>query len=175
MRWRRAKSWMCCVLDNPKRPGVVRIVGRSQTGKTTLVERLLASLHARGLRVGTVKHAHHGFDLDRPGKDSWRHARAGAAAVALISPTRSAWLVKTPREISEREAIRPIAHGVDLILVEGFKESGGRRIVLETGGGSRLMIQGEICQLGVPVERLTASEIRTIAKFCVRGSANHLS
>jgi molybdopterin-guanine dinucleotide biosynthesis adapter protein len=94
----------------------------SGSGKTTLLVRLLPELTARGLRVSTVKHAHHDFDLDQPGKDSFRHREAGATEVLIASSTR--WALQ--HEL--RGALEPsledlVAHmsPVDLLLVEGFK------------------------------------------------------
>ena len=100
------------------------ITGASGSGKTTLVTALLPLLRAQGLRVSTVKHAHHGFDMDRPGKDSWLHREAGAEEVMVVSDGRWALL----HEIQEREgagleAILARMTPVDLVLVEGFRES----------------------------------------------------
>ena len=67
---------------------MIGLVGRSGSGKTTLITALLPELRARGLTVSTIKHAHHGFDLDRPGKDSFRHREAGAKEVMLVSDSR---------------------------------------------------------------------------------------
>ena len=70
----------------------IAFVGRSGVGKTTLLELVIAVLRRRGLRVSVVKHAHHGFDIDTPGKDSWRHRRAGAFEVVVASDRRLALL-----------------------------------------------------------------------------------
>jgi molybdopterin-guanine dinucleotide biosynthesis protein B len=100
---------------------VIGLVGWSGAGKTTLIERMLPLLRRQGLTVSTVKHAHHGFDLDRPGKDSWRHREAGAAEVMVAGGARWALLheVAGPEpglpELLARMA--PVA----LVLVEGFK------------------------------------------------------
>lgn len=97
------------------------VVGWSGSGKTTLLVALLPLLRGRGLRVSTVKHAHHGFDLDRPGKDSFRHREAGAHEVLVASGARWALLheVDGP-EPSLPELLRRL-DPVDLVLVEGFK------------------------------------------------------
>ncbi|MDR3373565.1 MAG: molybdopterin-guanine dinucleotide biosynthesis protein B [Ancalomicrobiaceae bacterium] len=101
------------------------LVGRSGSGKTTLMEHLLPIVRARGLTVSTVKHAHHGFDIDKPGKDSWRHREAGAEEVLLISGGRWALLheVHDDREPSLAELLPRLAP-VDLVLVEGFHSHG---------------------------------------------------
>ncbi len=97
------------------------VVGWSGSGKTTLLTAVLPLLRARGLRVSTVKHAHHDFDLDRPGKDSFRHREAGAHEVLVASSARWALL----HEIAGPEPSLPDLLArlapVDLVLVEGFK------------------------------------------------------
>jgi molybdopterin-guanine dinucleotide biosynthesis adapter protein len=98
------------------------LAGWSGSGKTTLITALIPELVARGLTVSTVKHAHHGFDVDRPGKDSWRHREAGACEVMVASERRWA-LMHELRAAPEPSLDRLIAQmsPVDLILVEGFK------------------------------------------------------
>jgi molybdopterin-guanine dinucleotide biosynthesis protein B len=103
---------------------VVGIVGFKNSGKTTLVEALVSELVRRGLRVCTVKHAHHTVDVDHPGKDSFRHRAAGASAVALVSPGRWA-VVHELREAPEPSLTEVLAAlpPCDLALVEGYRES----------------------------------------------------
>ena len=100
---------------------VLGLVGWSGSGKTTLLTALLPLFRGRGLTVSTVKHAHHGFDMDRPGKDSHRHREAGAAEVLVVSGPRWALL----HEVSGPEPSLPDLLArmtpVDLVLVEGFK------------------------------------------------------
>lgn len=103
---------------------ILAIVGRSKSGKTTLLEKLLRELTARGRRVGTIKHHYHGsVTVDVPGKDSWRHRQAGARAVALLSP-ETLFLV---RDNADGLSVERLAHlglwGLDLVLTEGFKAS----------------------------------------------------
>ncbi len=97
------------------------LAGWSGSGKTTLLEQLLPLLTARGLSVSTVKHAHHGFDLDQPGKDSWRHRRAGAREVIISSQHRWALLHELRGEEPDLPALLARLAPVDLVLVEGFK------------------------------------------------------
>ncbi|MGO9744128.1 MAG: molybdopterin-guanine dinucleotide biosynthesis protein B [Roseiarcus sp.] len=97
------------------------LVGRSGSGKTTLMTALIPTLVARGVTVSTVKHAHHGFDIDRPGKDSFRHREAGASEVMLVSDSRWA-LMHEMRGEPEAPLTSLIARmaPVDLLLIEGF-------------------------------------------------------
>ncbi|WP_034851870.1 molybdopterin-guanine dinucleotide biosynthesis protein B [Inquilinus limosus] len=101
---------------------VLGIAGWSGSGKTTLLAKLIPVLIARGLTVSTVKHAHHEFDVDQPGKDSWRHREAGATEV-LVSSSRRWALMHEHRGAAEPplEALLAKLEPVDLVLVEGFK------------------------------------------------------
>jgi molybdopterin-guanine dinucleotide biosynthesis protein B len=101
-------------------PPIVLIVGRSDAGKTTLIEKLLPRLTALGLRVGTVKHDVHGFSIDHPGKDSYRHKAAGAVQTILSSPQKLAMVRDTDHDHTLEELL-PLFNGVDLILTEGYK------------------------------------------------------
>lgn len=105
------------------------VVGWKNAGKTTLVERLVAEISARGLSVSTVKHAHHGFDVDHEATDSWRHRAAGAAQVLISSPRRWA-LMSELRGADEPSLERLLARldPVDLVLIEGFKTSGHAKL-----------------------------------------------
>ena len=98
------------------------LAGWSGSGKTTLLTRLIPALVARGITVSTVKHAHHEFDLDQPGKDSWRHRQAGASEVLVASAARWA-LMHEHRGAAEPDLAALLRHmsPVDLVLVEGFK------------------------------------------------------
>lgn len=101
---------------------VFGLAGYSGSGKTTLIERLIPEIRARGFSVSIIKHAHHGFDLDRPGKDSWRHREAGAGEVLMISDQR--WvLMHELRGAPEPDLAGQLAclSPCDLVLVEGFK------------------------------------------------------
>lgn len=115
------------------------IAGWKNSGKTGLMERLVAEFTARGLRVSTVKHAHHSFDVDHPGKDSYRHRAAGAAQVMLSSGTR--WALMTELQgADEPPLVNLLAQlaPVDLVLVEGFKRESHPKIEAhraETGQG----------------------------------------
>ncbi|MEZ5922875.1 MAG: molybdopterin-guanine dinucleotide biosynthesis protein B [Hyphomicrobiaceae bacterium] len=103
-------------------PPVIAVVGWKNSGKTTLVTKLIAELCRRGHRVASIKHAHHMFEIDHPGTDSFRHREAGASSVAIVSARRVALV----REIEEGEepgldAVLASLGPADLVIVEGYK------------------------------------------------------
>ncbi len=116
---------------------VYGIVGWKNTGKTTLVEKLVSEITARGFSVSTVKHAHHTFDVDHPGKDSFRHRAAGAREVMLASKNRWALMHESrgEPEASLADLLARLSL-VDLVLIEGYKRDGHAKIEVhrhETG------------------------------------------
>jgi len=111
-------------------PALVAIVGKSDSGKTTLVEKVVPELVKLGLRVGTVKHDAHTFEIDHPGKDSWRHGQAGAHAYAIASPTRLAFITKLDGEMPLADIARRYFAGFDLVVAEGYKRTAPHRVEL---------------------------------------------
>ncbi|WP_372682563.1 molybdopterin-guanine dinucleotide biosynthesis protein B [Desulfosarcina sp.] len=107
-------------------PPVISIVGKSESGKTTLIERLIPELKRRGYRIGIVKHAHHGFDMDRKGKDSYRHRQAGADTVMIASPGQIAMIKSVPNE--GLDDLIPYFDDMDLLITEGFKRDRAQKI-----------------------------------------------
>ena len=104
---------------------VVAFAGLSGSGKTTLLERLIPALRQRGQRVSVLKHAHHKFEVDQPGKDSYRHRTAGAQEVMLASDLRYALMHdhEVPTALTPQALIAKMSPDVDWLLVEGFKDS----------------------------------------------------
>jgi molybdopterin-guanine dinucleotide biosynthesis adapter protein len=104
---------------------VVGFAGYSGSGKTTLVEGLIGALRIRGLRVSVVKHAHHAFDIDHEGKDTFRHRAAGAFEVIVSSSKRMALMREYERDadLKVHHLLAELYEGVDWVLVEGFKQS----------------------------------------------------
>jgi molybdopterin-guanine dinucleotide biosynthesis protein B len=101
---------------------IVSIVGKSDSGKTTLIEKIIPELTRRGYRVTTVKHDLHGFEIDTEGKDSWRHKQAGAQGVIISSPQKVALIRDVERDMSLEELRNAFGADTDLILAEGFKK-----------------------------------------------------
>lgn len=103
---------------------ILSITGKSRSGKTTLLEKIIPELKRRGYRIATVKHhSHLGFEIDVPGKDTWRHARAGSDHVVIASPNQIASIRKLDRELTLDEIASEISQ-VDIILTEGYKRAG---------------------------------------------------
>jgi molybdopterin-guanine dinucleotide biosynthesis protein B len=121
---------------------IIGLAGWSGSGKTTLITKLLPHLIARGLRVSTLKHAHHGFDLDQPGKDSFMHRTAGATEVVISSAKRFAVLheLRDEPEWDLPELLTKFA-AVDLVLVEGFKRDAFPKIEIHRTANGKPLIQ----------------------------------
>jgi molybdopterin-guanine dinucleotide biosynthesis protein B len=113
---------------------VISFVGRSNTGKTTLLEKVIPLLRSRGFRVGTIKHHAGEFEIDREGKDSYRHKRAGATATMITSPTKVALVEDISRELSLSEVIKRYMHEVDLVITEGYKRERMPKVELYVHG-----------------------------------------
>lgn len=102
---------------------IVSIVGKSDSGKTTLLEKLIGELNRRGYRVATIKHDVHGFDIDHEGKDSWRHKRAGARMTIISSPQKVAVIEDVDHDHEIAELRERYIRNVDLIMTEGYKRN----------------------------------------------------
>jgi molybdopterin-guanine dinucleotide biosynthesis protein B len=127
---------------------IVCFVGRSNSGKTTLIERVIPELVRAGYKVATVKHAGHGFDLDTEGKDSWRHKRAGASSVLVLSKGSMAMFADVSDQMNVEEVRdRFLDHTYDLIIAEGWKYEGYPKIVI---------VRDQIGEIPVSMEGLLA-------------------
>lgn len=123
---------------------IISVVGQTDCGKTTLIEKLIPELTKRGYRVGTIKHDVHGFEIDVPQKDSWRHREAGAMAVAISSPDKVALIKKVAQELTLDQLVNQYLTDVDIILTEGFKKENKLKIeILRSGVSSRLLSKPE--------------------------------
>lgn len=122
---------------------VVSVVGKSGVGKTTALERIIREIKRRGLRVGTVKHDTHGFDVDKPGKDSWRHARAGSDAVVISGPRKMALIRQLDAELPLDDIVH-LMGTVDLVITEGYKRGDKPKIeITRQERGTELLCQPE--------------------------------
>ena len=154
------------------------VIGWKNAGKTSLMERLVAEISARGLRVSTVKHVHHDVDLDQPGKDTFRHRTAGAEEVVLASANRMALLREHRGAEPDLAVILARMAPVDLVLVEGYKRDAHPKIeVFRREAGHDLIQPGDpmvravatdaaIAVLAVPV--LDLNDTAAIADFILR-------
>jgi len=102
---------------------VVSIVGKSNSGKTTLIEKMIRELVRRGYRVATIKHNRHGFEIDHEGKDSWRHKRAGARTTVMASPLCVAVVEDVDQDLDIGELVDRYIRNADIVLSEGFKKN----------------------------------------------------
>jgi molybdopterin-guanine dinucleotide biosynthesis adapter protein len=109
-------------------PPVVSIVGKSKSGKTTLIEKLIQELKSRGYRVATIKHGPQEPTFDKSGKDSWRHIQAGSEATAVSSPDKIVLVKPVAREATIDEVASLVGEDYDIILAEGFKQGNTPKI-----------------------------------------------
>lgn len=154
------------------------LAGWSGSGKTTLLTRLLPELIGRGLRVSTLKHAHHGFDIDQPGKDSWQHRTAGAHEVMISSARRWA-LLHEHRGAAESNLDELVRHmsPVDLLIVEGFKHHPHPKLEVHRPALGRPLlcredryvtaVASDAPLAGLPVPLLALDDIAGIADFII--------
>ena len=157
---------------------VYGVIGWKNAGKTSLMERLVAEIAGRGLRVSTVKHVHHDVDLDQPGKDTYRHRTAGAEEVVLASANRMALLREHRGPEPDLAAVLARMAPVDLVLVEGYKRDSHAKIeVFRREAGHDLIQPGDpmvravatdaaLAALSVPV--LDLNDTPAIADFILR-------
>ncbi|QGG47798.1 molybdopterin-guanine dinucleotide biosynthesis protein B [Heliorestis convoluta] len=110
-----------------KKIPILSVVGTSNSGKTTLIEKVIQDLKRKGYRIAIIKHSHKDFEIDRPGKDTYRHGQAGADIVVLSSPYKVA-IMETVQEERDLEKIVQSITEVDLILTEGYKKGNQKKI-----------------------------------------------
>ncbi|MFO1201941.1 MAG: molybdopterin-guanine dinucleotide biosynthesis protein B [Tabrizicola sp.] len=156
---------------------VYGVIGWKNSGKTSLMERLVAEITGRGFSVSTVKHVHHHVDLDQPGKDTWRHRQAGAREVVLASADRMAILVEHRGPEPELPAVLTRLAPVDLVLVEGYKRDAHPKVEVwreETGhpliqpGDPLVRAVATDAALALPVPVLDLNDTRAVADFILR-------
>ena len=155
---------------------VFGLAGWSGSGKTTLLTRLIPALVARGVAVSTIKHAHHNFDVDQPGKDSWKHRQAGASEVLIASSARWA-LMHEHRGAREPGLAELLAHmtPVDLVIVEGFKGEAFPKIEIHRPSVGKPLLYPDDPDIvavasdaplpGLPLPQLALDDIGGIASY----------
>jgi len=154
------------------------IAGWSGSGKTTLLQKLIPNLTGRGLTVSTIKHAHHHFDIDKPGKDSFEHRAAGASEVMITSAQR--WALMHEMGDADEPTLREIAghmSPVDLLLVEGFKHESHAKLEVHRSANAKPLLQPDdphivmvisdlvLPEVSVPV--LHIDDVEGVARFIV--------
>ena len=107
---------------------IVSIVGKSKSGKTTVIEKLVRELKSRSYRVATIKHTPQGMTFDEPDKDSWRHIQAGSEATAITSPGKVVLIKPVAQDLTLDEIAHLLGEDYDIILAEGFKQSNAPKI-----------------------------------------------
>lgn len=161
---------------------VIGLAGWSGAGKTTLLRRLIPVLTARGLQVSTLKHAHHSFDIDQPGKDSWEHRQAGAKQVLVASAVRWALMHELQQEPEPRlPSLLAQMAPVDLVLVEGFKRENHPKIevyrhanakpMLHPDDRSIVAIASDVMLSGLAIPWLHLDDIDSIAGAALADAA----
>ena len=149
---------------------IIGLAGWSGSGKTTLVTKLIPRLLARGLRVSTLKHAHHGFDLDQPGKDSFMHRAAGATEVFISSAKRWAILHELREEPEwDLSALVAKMSPVDLVLVEGFKRDAFPKLEIHRAANGKPLLHPDdphivavACDSAVPDTKVPVVDLNDI-------------
>ena len=156
-------------------PPVVSIIGKSKSGKTTIVEKLVKELTSRGYQVATVKHAQD-VDFDVPGKDSWRHIQAGSTATALSSPREVIIIKPFKSQPALEQVLRFLGEDYDIILTEGFKEGSAPKIEvhLQKSGAPLQAIKGLLAivtdePLETKARQYSFDDIKSLADLLEKG------
>lgn len=165
---------------------VISFVAKSNTGKTTLLEKVITELKNRGYRIGVIKHDAHRFDIDHPGKDSHRLTQAGADTMLISSPEKLAVVKKHTESPPIEELIATYFSDVDIVLTEGFKKSGLPKIEVhrrersatlicrgtEPDPGLLAVASDEPLELDVPVLDLNnpVQVANFVEKYCIHGT-----
>ena len=152
---------------------VLSFVGRSGTGKTTVLERLIHLLASKGVRIASIKHHFHDFEMDREGKDSYRHKKAGAKLAMVVSPKKIGLVQDLGREIDLEELISRYVYDVDLVITEGYKSKDAPRIEVYSVGGQPPLSLGRQNLLALVTDRpmdasvpvLHRDDVETLADF----------
>jgi molybdopterin-guanine dinucleotide biosynthesis protein B len=149
---------------------IISFVGKSDSGKTTFLEKLVSELSKRGYKVGVLKHDVHGFEMDKEGKDTWKMAKAGGWSVGISHSEKMAIIQKVTKELSLVEVAK-FFEGVDILFTEGYKREGKKRIEVRRKGMDALCKPDEIVALvtddftSEPVPQFPIDDPNPIADF----------
>jgi len=161
---------------------VLAIVGFSNSGKTTLMEKLIAALTAKGLYIFTIKHSHHQPDMDTKGKDSWRHKQAGAKASLLVGSEQLLMVTDMPQPLSPQEMAKKYFSDADLVLVEGYASMpcpkievmrAARSTDLRCAGSDLLAVVTDMDDLDIHVPQLPLNDVAQVVDFILQWGNFH--
>lgn len=163
-------------MKNQIKHPIISFVGSSGSGKTTLLERLIPELTRLGFKVGTIKHDVHGFEMDKPGKDSWRHKQAGAAVSMISSPVQIGMVMDVDHDHHPDE-LSSLLSGVDIILTEGYKRKGRAKVEIfrPNGRGEKPLCMNDEylialvtdTNIDLDVPRFSLNDIKGLADFLI--------
>ena len=151
---------------------IISIVGKSKSGKTTLLEGLIIELKQRGYTVAVIKHASDDFELDKVGKDSWRLSQAGSEVVAISSPNKLAVIKQVEHDLSPRELPHFIGGDYDLLLTEGFKRGGIPKIEVHRKEQGKELLCSPRQLLAVVTDEPLSVDVPQFSKEEVQGLAD---
>jgi molybdopterin-guanine dinucleotide biosynthesis protein B len=151
---------------------IISIVGKSESGKTTLLESLIKELKQRGYKIAVIKHAHGGFELDKKSKDSWRFIQAGTDVVGVSSPTQVAVIKQLERDLEPWELSYFIRWDYDLLITEGFKRSSSPMIEVHRKDQGKDLVAPPRQLLAVVTDEPLDVDVPQFSKEDIRGLAD---
>jgi len=153
---------------------ILSLVGSSNSGKTTLMEKLVSGLVDKGLRIATIKHSHHQPEMDTPGKDSWRHKQAGASTSLLVGPEKMLMVSDVDETLNPQLLTARLFGDYDLVLVEGYASVPGPKIevlraersnALRCDESELIAVATDIADLKVSVPLLDMNDTQALIEF----------
>ncbi|MDQ6955398.1 MAG: molybdopterin-guanine dinucleotide biosynthesis protein B [Mariprofundaceae bacterium] len=156
---------------------ILSLVGSSNSGKTTLMEKLVSGLTAKGLRIATIKHSHHQPEMDTPGKDSWRHKQAGASTSLLVGPKKMLMVSDVDETLNPQLLTARLFGDYDLVLVEGYASVPGAKIevlrakrsnTLRCKESELIAVATDIADLKVSVPLLDMNDTQSLINFILQ-------
>jgi molybdopterin-guanine dinucleotide biosynthesis protein B len=144
-------------------PNIISIVGKSNSGKTTLIEKLIPILTERGYKVGTIKHDAHTFEIDKKGKDTYRHKQAGASAVIISSSEKIALIKDVHKEADLDDLTMLLPDDIDIVITEGYKRTKMPKIeVFRTANSREFLCKNDSTLVAVVTDNLYDRELETV-------------